>query len=56
MESNRLEKRYTLDTAAVNRTEANQINDSLGTFYERLPKNRSERLNRTTALASDICS
>ncbi|MBX0305658.1 hypothetical protein [Haloarcula salinisoli] len=56
MEPTRLEKRYTLDTAAVNRTEASQINDSLGTFYERLAKNRSQRRNRTAALASDICS
>jgi len=55
MESNRLEKRYTLDTAAVNRTEAAQINDTLGTFYQRLPENRSARLAQTKQLAADIC-
>ncbi|MBX0288520.1 hypothetical protein EGH22_19505 [Halomicroarcula sp. F28] len=55
MEPTRLEKRYTLDTAAVNRTEAAQINDSLGTFYQRLPENRSARLAQTEQLAADIC-
>jgi len=55
MEPTQLEKRYTLDTTAVNRTEASEINDTLGTFYQRLPENRSARLAQTEQLAADIC-
>ncbi|MBX0288723.1 hypothetical protein EGH22_20545 [Halomicroarcula sp. F28] len=52
---NRLEKRYSLDTADVNRTEASQINDTLGTLYQHLPENQSQRIAETERLAAEIC-
>jgi len=46
---------YTLNTTAIDQTEAKQINQTLGTFYQSLPENRSQRVAQTNQLAAKIC-